>query len=134
MSTSHQAVNPWTWQDQFGFSQAVTATPPSRLVFCAGQTSVDADGAILHADDIGAQLAQSFNNLETVLQQAGTDLSHVVRLNYYTTDVDGLLGVWNVIGKRLGEAGCRPASTLLGVARLAFPELLIEIEATALVP
>ena len=134
MSTSHQAVNPWTWQDQFGFSQAVTATPPSRLVFCAGQTSVDADGAILHADDIGAQLAQSFNNLETVLQQAGTDLSHVVRLNYYTTDVDGLLGVWNVIGERLDEAGCRPASTLLGVARLAFPELLIEIEATALVP
>jgi enamine deaminase RidA (YjgF/YER057c/UK114 family) len=103
-------------------------------VFCAGQTSVDAEGAILHADDIGAQLAQSFNNLETVLQQAGTDLSHVVRLNYYTTDVDGLLGVWHVIGERLGEASCRPASTLLGVARLAFPELLIEIEATALVP
>jgi len=134
MSTSHQAVNPWTWQDQFGFSQAITATPPSRLVFCAGQTSVDAEGAILHAADIGAQLAQSFNNLETVLQQAGADLSHVVRLNYYTTDVDGLLGVWHVIGERLGAAGCRPASTLLGVARLAFPELLIEIEATALVP
>ena len=64
----------------------------------------------------------------------GFTLGDVVRLNYYTTDVDGLLGVWNVIGERLGEAGCRPASTLLGVARLAFPELLIEIEATALVP
>jgi|1186.fasta_scaffold242295_2 enamine deaminase RidA (YjgF/YER057c/UK114 family) len=134
MSTSHQAVNPWTWQDQFGFSQAITATSPSSLVFCAGQSSVDADGAVLHAADIGAQLAQSFTNLETVLQQAGTDLSHVVRLNYYTTDVDGLLGVWHVIAERLSEAGCRPASTLLGVARLAFPELLIEIEATALVP
>jgi enamine deaminase RidA (YjgF/YER057c/UK114 family) len=134
MSTSHQAVNPWTWQDQFGFSQAITATPPSRFVFCAGQTSVDADGNVLHAADIGAQLTQSFNNLETVLQQAGADLSHVVRLNLYTTDVDGLLGAWHLIVERLSGAGCRPASTLLGVARLAFPDLLIEIEATALVP
>jgi enamine deaminase RidA (YjgF/YER057c/UK114 family) len=134
MSIPHQAVNPWTWQDQFGFSQAITVTPPSRWVFCAGQSSVDSDGAVLHAGDIGAQLAQSFNNLDTVLQQAGTNLSHVVRLNYYTTDVDGLLGAWHLIAERLDEAGCRPTSTLLGVARLAFPDLLIEIEATALVP
>jgi enamine deaminase RidA (YjgF/YER057c/UK114 family) len=134
MSTPHQAVNPWTWQDQFGFSQAISATPPSRLVFCAGQASHDADGTVLHAADIGAQLTQSFNNLETVLQQAGTDLSHVVRLNYYTTDVDGLLGAWHLIADRLSEAGCRPTSTLLGVTRLAFPDMLIEIEATALVP
>lgn len=134
MSTSHQAINPWTWQDQFGFSQAISATPPSRLVFCAGQASHAADGTVLHAADIGAQLTQSFNNLETVLQQAGTDLSHVVRLNYYTTDVDGLLGAWHLIADRLSEAGCRPTSTLLGVTRLAFPDMLIEIEATALVP
>jgi enamine deaminase RidA (YjgF/YER057c/UK114 family) len=103
-------------------------------VFCAGQASVDADGNVLHAADIGAQLTQSFNNLETVLQHAGTDLLHVVRLNLYTTDVDGLLGAWHLIVERLNESGCRPASTLLGVARLAFPDLLIEIEATALVP
>ena len=134
MSSPYQAINPWSWQDQFGFSQAITATPPSRLVFCAGQTSVDADGAALHAGDIGGQLTQCFNNLETVLQQAGTNLSHVVRLNFYTTDVDGLLGVWNLIVERLSGAGCRPASTLLGVTRLAIPDLLIEIEATALVP
>jgi enamine deaminase RidA (YjgF/YER057c/UK114 family) len=103
-------------------------------VFCAGQTSVDADGTVLHAGDIGAQLTQSFNNLDTVLQQAGTNLSHVVRLNYYTTDVDGLLGAWQLIAERLSQASCRPTSTLLGVARLAFPDMLIEIEATALVP
>jgi enamine deaminase RidA (YjgF/YER057c/UK114 family) len=82
--------------------------------------------------DIGAQLTQALDNLETVLAQAGSDLAHVVRLNYYTTDVDALLGVWPLIVQRLADN--RPASTLLGVSRLAFPEMLIEIEATALVP
>jgi enamine deaminase RidA (YjgF/YER057c/UK114 family) len=131
--TLHQVVNPWTWQDQFGFAQAVTtSTPPSRWVLCAGQGSVDADGAALHPGDMGSQLTQALDNLEVVLEQAGTDLSHVLRLNYYTTDVDGLLGQWHVLAERMGKANCRPASTLLGVARLAFPDMLVEIEATAL--
>jgi enamine deaminase RidA (YjgF/YER057c/UK114 family) len=134
MSSPHQSVNPWTWQDQFGFSQAVVAAPGSRWVFCAGQASAGTDGATLHVGDIGAQLTQSFDNLETVLEQAGATLSHVVRLTYYTTDVDALFGVWQVLTERLDKAGCRPASTLVGVARLAFPEMLVEIEATALVP
>ncbi|MDI3330422.1 MAG: Rid family hydrolase [Micrococcus sp.] len=134
MSTSPEPVNPWTWQDQFGFSQALTVQPPSRWVFCAGQTSVDPDGNVLNPGDIAAQLTQSLDNLETVLDQAGTSLAHVVRLNYYTTEVDGLLGAWHILTERLGAAGCRPTSTLLGVARLAFPDLLLEIEATAFVP
>jgi enamine deaminase RidA (YjgF/YER057c/UK114 family) len=46
--------------------------------------------------------------------------------------VDGLLGQWQVLAERMGRANCRPASTLLGVARLAFPDMLVEIEATAL--
>jgi 2-iminobutanoate/2-iminopropanoate deaminase len=133
MSTPHQTVNPWTWQDQFGFAQAVTTVPPSRWIFLAGQGPADADGATVPGD-IGAQLRQCLDNLETVLAQAGADLSHVVRLNYYTTDVDALFGAWNMITERLAAGGCRPASTLLGVARLAFPEMLVEIEATALVP
>jgi enamine deaminase RidA (YjgF/YER057c/UK114 family) len=131
MSTSHHAVNPWTWQDQFGFAQAISAPP---WLFCAGQGPADPDGNVMHPGDIGAQLTQSLDNLETVLAQAGTDLSHVVRLNYYTTDVDGLFGVWHLIAERLQKANCRPAQTLLGVARLAFPDMLIEIEATALLP
>ena len=134
MSTPLQSVNEWGWQDQFGYSQAITTGPPARWVFCAGQTSADPNGSILHPDDIGAQLIQSLDNLETVLERAGARLTHVVRLNYYTTDVDGLLKVWPLIVERLGKAGCRPASTVLGVAHLAFPEMLIEIEATALVP
>jgi enamine deaminase RidA (YjgF/YER057c/UK114 family) len=134
MTAARQVINPWTWQDQFGFAQATITTAPQRLLLCAGQASIDADGTVLHPGDIGAQLTQSLDNLETVLEQAGANLSHVVRLNYYTTNVDGLFGVWNLIVERLGKADCRPASTLLGVARLAFPEMLIEIEATALLP
>jgi enamine deaminase RidA (YjgF/YER057c/UK114 family) len=134
MSTPHQTINPWAWQDQFGFAQAISAAAPSRWLFLAGQGSADEDGGLLHPGDIGAQLIQAFDNLETVLNQAGADLSHVVRLNYYTTDVDALLGVWHLIIERLAGAGVRPSSTLLGVARLAFPEMLVEIEATALVP
>jgi enamine deaminase RidA (YjgF/YER057c/UK114 family) len=134
MSSPHQSVNPWTWQDRYGFSQAVVAAPGSRWVFCAGQASSGDDGALLHPGDIGAQLAQAFDNLEAVLEQAGASLSHVVRLTYYTTDVDAMFGVWHVLTERLEKAGCRPASSLLGVARLAFPEMLVEIEATALVP
>jgi enamine deaminase RidA (YjgF/YER057c/UK114 family) len=78
-----------------------------------------------------AQINQALDNLETVLVQAGFGLSNVARLNYYTTNVDQLFANWDAVVSRLAQAGCRPSSTLLGVSRLAFPELLIEIEATA---
>jgi enamine deaminase RidA (YjgF/YER057c/UK114 family) len=58
-------------------------------------------------------------------------LADVVRLNYYTTDVDAFIANASALGERLGAANVLPAGTLLGVARLAFPELLIELEATA---
>ena len=58
-------------------------------------------------------------------------LSDVVRLNYYTTDIEAFFGASDILGERLGAAGIQPASTLLGMTRLAFPDLLVEIEATA---
>ena len=54
-----------------------------------------------------------------------------MRLNTYTTDVDAFLEASEMVTARLTEAGCRPSATLLGVARLAFPEFLVELEATA---
>jgi enamine deaminase RidA (YjgF/YER057c/UK114 family) len=66
-----------------------------------------------------------------VLDHAGYSLADVVRLTVYTTDVDGLIAEYGVLAGRLAEANCRSAQTLLGVNRLAFPELMIEIEATA---
>ena len=126
-------VNPWTWQDQYGFVQANALTAPSRVVLCAGQTSSDDDGNPVHAGDMRAQMTKALDNLETVLGQAGVSLGDVVRLNYFTTDMDAFFAAADVLGERLAKAGCRPASTLLGVARLAFPEFMIEIEATAVV-
>jgi enamine deaminase RidA (YjgF/YER057c/UK114 family) len=124
-------VNPWTWQDTFGYVQANEVTGVERVLVCAGQTSVDENGAPQHPGDMERQLGLALDNLETVLREAGMDLSHVVRLNYYTTDVDAFFQASEAIGPRLGAAGCRAAGTLLGVTRLAFPELMVEVEATA---
>ena len=126
-----RVINPWTWQDQFGYVQALEVTGSERTLFCAGQTSSDSDGNPVHAGDMRAQVRQAIDNLETVLREAGFELSQVVRLNTYTTDVDAFLEASQESGARLAEAGCRPTATLLGVARLAFPEFLVEVEATA---
>ena len=124
-------VNPWTWQDALGYVQANELRGLQRVLVCAGQTSVDAEGRPVHPGDMTAQLGQALDNLETVLRQAGFALADVVRLNVYTTDVDAFLGALGAAGPRLAAAGCRFASTLLGVTRLASPELLVELEATA---
>ena len=126
-----RVVNPWTWQDQFGFAQGVDTRGAERVVFCAGQASVDGEGRPLHAGDMRAQVGLALDNLETVLADAGLTLRNVVRLNWYVTDVEAFFPVHDLIVERYRQAGCAPASTLLGVTRLAFPELMVEIEATA---
>src|SRR5262245_3677046 len=126
-------VNPWTWQDALGFVQASEVSGARRTLVCSGQTSVDAEGRPLHADDMAAQIRQALANLETVLGQAGFTLADVVRLNYYTTDVDAFRASAAAGLRRLVEARCRPSSTLLGVARLFDRDIMVEIEATAMV-
>jgi enamine deaminase RidA (YjgF/YER057c/UK114 family) len=125
-------VNPWTWQDALGFVQGTEVSNTAQTLLCAGQTSVDANGTPLHAGDMAAQVGQALDNLETVLRDAGYSLADVVRLNYYTTDVDAFLAAAAVGGRRLAAAGCRPTSTLLGVNRLFHPDILVELEATAM--
>lgn len=126
-----KAINPWTWQDQAGFSQAVDVSGVRRMLYCAGQTSVDSEGNPMHAGDIVKQADQALDNLETVLKQAGLTLANVVRLNYYTTNMEAFYAAGPVLGSRLAKAGCKPASTLLGVAHLFHPDIMLEIEATA---
>jgi enamine deaminase RidA (YjgF/YER057c/UK114 family) len=121
--------NPWTWQDSFGFSQGVEISGHTRVLRCAGQASVDENGTPVHEGDMAAQVGQALNNLEAVLKSAGMTFANVARLDVYTTDVDALLAAYGGMVERLG--GNKPASTLLGVARLAFPQLMVEIEATA---
>lgn len=130
----HRSINPWSWQDQFSYSQAREVSGDHRTVYLAGQPSVDEHGHPASAGDMARQLSQAFDNLETVLSQAGLELADVVRLNYYTTDVDALFQEWGTVAERLGELEHTPASTLLGVSRLAYPELLVELEATAVGP
>ena len=124
-------VNPWTWQDSRGFVQANEVRGAERVIYCAGVISVDDDGQPLHEGDMRAQAMRALDNLETILSQSDCELTDVVRLTIYTTDMDMYLGAAPEIRARLAAAGCRPASTLLGVARLAMPQLLIELEATA---
>ncbi len=126
-------VNPWTWQDQMGYVQANDVSGAQRTIFLSGQASVDEEGTPMHPGDMEAQLNQTLDNLETVLREAGAALSDVVRLNIYTTDVDGFFEAFGAAAGRLAQAGCRPASTLVGVTRLAYPQMLVEIEATAVV-
>ncbi len=126
-----RAVNPWTLQDQFGFVQANEVTDLRRVLICSGQTSLDEEGAPLHAGDMSAQLNQALDNLEVILARADLQMSDVVSLNYYTTDVDAFLAALEQLGARLAGSGCHPTTTLLGVQRLAMRELLIEVEATA---
>jgi 2-iminobutanoate/2-iminopropanoate deaminase len=123
--------NPWKWQDQLGFSQAIEVIGGQKVLYCAGQASVTPDGKPAHPGDMRAQITQSMDNLEEVLKASGYSLSNLVRLNYYTTDVDSFFACYDAAIARLEQAGLKPASTLPGVARLAFPELMIEIEATA---
>jgi enamine deaminase RidA (YjgF/YER057c/UK114 family) len=131
-SPAHRVVNPWTWQDRAGFVQAHEVSGDGmRTLYCAGVVAVDGEGRPRHAGDIGAQALLALDNLETILEAAGYTLADVVRLNSYTTDVDGYAAARSDLQKRLDAAGCRYAATLLGVARLARPELLIELEATA---
>ena len=124
-------VNPWKWQENFGFSQAIEFTGHSRVLTCAGQASVDGEGNPVYEGDMAAQIGQALDNIETVLKQAGMTLANVVHLNYYTTDIDAFLQHSAVAAQRLAAANRPPASTLLGVTRLAFRQLLIEMEATA---
>ena len=116
-----------------GFSQAMEVGQAKRTLLCSGQTSVDANGAPINAGDMAAQLKQAIANLEAVLQAGGFDLNDVVRLNYYTTDIAAFMqGAGGGGLARLAELNLRPASTLLGVAALFHPDIMVEIEATAM--
>jgi enamine deaminase RidA (YjgF/YER057c/UK114 family) len=127
-----KVVNPWTWQDRLGFVQGKHVIGADETLYCAGQTSVDDEGQPVHAGDLEAQAMQALDNLEAVLRDAGFELSDLVRLNTYVTDVNAYRETAaRAVGARLGKAGSRYSATLLGVSRLALPELLIEIEATA---
>ncbi|MCC5670415.1 RidA family protein [Nostoc sp. CHAB 5784] len=129
--TEIQKINPETWQDKFAFSQAIEVKEAHRVLYCAGQTPVDLEGKPQHANDIRLQISLALENVERILIKSGYNLADVVRLNIYTCDMDATLKNYDVLAQRLQSVGCQPSSSLIGVTRLAIPEVLVEIEATA---
>ncbi len=104
-----RSVSPWTWQDQMGFAQASEVSGEWRVLVCSGQGSVDEEGHPLHAGDMRAQVSRTMDNLEAVLREAGMGLSDfVVRLNYYTTNVDAFFGAMDLIAARMEGTGPLP--------------------------
>jgi len=126
----HTEVNPWEWSKAFGFSQAVKLTGASELLICSGQTAMGDDGSVPTTSEMGAQVRAALDNVVTVLEAAGMTPANIVKSTIYTTDVDELIGVIGVEAPRVLGSNL-PASTLLGVTRLAFPELKVEIEVVA---
>jgi len=124
-------VNPWDWSKKLGYNQAEIITDTSRQLICAGQTAVDGAGNPQHPGDMRGQISLVLDNLEAVLAGADMNLSNIIRLGVFTTDVDEALKNFDLLGRRFGPLKCAPPMTLVGVTRLAIPGLLFEIEATA---
>ena len=131
MAVERTAVNPWPWSAAMGYNQGEIVTGHTRTLYCSGQTAMSGEGKPEHAGDMAAQVGLSLDNLEAVLGEAGMSLANLVRLNVYTTDIDQLVPHFGVLASRLAAAGVAPATTMLGVTRLAVPGQLIELEGTA---
>ena len=125
------AINPWTWSAKLGFDQAQLIEGQQRQLVCSGQDSVGADGSPQHPGDMAAQLELAIDNLDAVLAAADMSLADVVRLNVYATDVDQLFKHWAQLPERFGAVDGSFVTSVLGVSRLAAPELLVLLEATA---
>lgn len=108
----------------------VVSVSSGRTIFIAGQTAVDSAGRLVGRGDLQAQIEQVFKNLEIALKAEGARFDDVVKLNIYVIDMDMSLPlVQKVRSKYIQKEP--PASTLVGVTRLADPNSLVEIEAVA---
>ena len=124
-------INPTDWLLGFNINQGIEVTGAERVLYLSGQTSNAADGASMHPGDQAAQFRLAWSNIKDALAASEMDPTNIVRLNMYTTDVDAFMAAAGELVPIIAGDGCKPVSTLLGVTRLFEPELLIELEATA---
>ena len=124
-------INPTEWLLAFNINQGIEVTGAQRVLYLSGQTATTADGAPMHPGDLAAQFRLAWENLKDALAAAEMDPTNIVRLNMYTIDVEGFMAAAGELTSVLAGDGCKPVSTLLGVAALFEPEVMIELEATA---
>src|SRR4029077_21122799 len=121
--------NPPTLSKPTGYTHVVEVTGPAKTVYISGQIALDKDGTVVGAGDMKAQAEQVFKNLQAALEAAGAKFSDVLKINTYITDMGKAPVVREVRARYFGET--TPASTLVQVAALARPELMLEIEVIA---
>jgi enamine deaminase RidA (YjgF/YER057c/UK114 family) len=131
MTISRTSVDPWPWSTAMGFHQGEVIEGAGRVLVTSGQAAMSADGRPQHLGNMAAQLTLALDNVEAVLEAAGMSLSDVVHISTYTTDVDAFFAAYPEMVARLAAAGVEPPHTLVGISRLAFAGLLVEIEVTA---
>lgn len=131
------AINPTDWGLHFSMNQGEVVEGLTRYLHFSGQVALEPDVdsemgvRVVSEGNLRGQMEAALANIDDILQGAGMTRANLLSLRFYTTDVDGVLQHYDVYANWIGEAGIMPPQTLLGVSRLALPELLIEIEATA---